>query len=77
MKLRHLSAELARNSVTFRIDASGCKVVIGQYLPLELPGRFPKLAAHELLFLVNGEVRYAANTSRSRGRFRGIMNFRY
>jgi len=29
-----------------------------QYFPLELPGRFPKLAAHEWLLLVNGEVRY-------------------
>ena len=32
----------------------------GQYLPLELPGRFPKLAAHEWLLLVNGDVRYKA-----------------
>jgi hypothetical protein len=25
----------------------------------------------------NGEVRYAPNTSRSNGRFRGIIEFRY
>jgi len=48
----------------------------GQYLPLELPGRFPKLAAHEWLLLVNGEVRYIPNTSRSNGCFRVIIEFR-
>jgi len=36
----------------------------GQYFPLELPGRFPKLAAHEWPLSANGEVRYAPNTSR-------------
>jgi len=33
----------------------------------------PKLAAHEWLLSVNGEARYTVNTSRSNGRFRGIM----
>ena len=51
-------------------------VDIGQYLPLELPRRFPKLAAHEWLLLLNGEVRYTPNTSRSNGCFRVIIEFR-
>jgi hypothetical protein len=45
----------------------------GQYLPLELPGCFLELAAHEWLLSANGEVRFTLNTSRSNGRFRGIM----
>jgi len=49
---------------------------IGQYFPLELPGRFPKLAAHEWPLSANGEVRYTPNTSRSNGCFRGIIEFR-
>jgi len=48
-------------------------VDIGQYLPLELTGRCPKLAAHEWPLSANGEVRYTPNTSRSNGCFRGIM----
>lgn len=48
-------------------------VIVDQYLPLELPGHFPKLAAHEGLLLVNGEVRYTPDTSRSNGRFWDIM----
>jgi len=47
----------------------------GQYLPLVSPGRFLKLAAHEWLLSANGEVRYTLNTSRSNGRFRGIIYF--
>gem|GEM_PF-3681472 len=50
---------------------------VGQYLPLELPGHFPKLAAHEGLLLVNGEVRYTPDTSRSNGRFWDIMRVCY
>ena len=49
---------------------------IGQYLPLELPGCFPKLATRERLLSVNGDVRYTPNTGRSNGRFRGIIEFR-
>jgi hypothetical protein len=49
----------------------------GQYLPLELHGRFPKLAAQEGLLLANGEVRFTTNTSRSNGRLRGIMRVCY
>ena len=48
----------------------------GQYFPLELPGRFPKLAAHEWPLSANGEVRYTPNTSRSNGCYRGIIEFR-
>lgn len=33
----------------------------------------PKLAAHEWLLSVNGEVRYAVNTNRSNGRFRNAV----
>ena len=51
-------------------------VDIGQYFPLELPGRLPKLAAHERPFSANGEVCYTLNTSRSSGCFRGIIEFR-
>lgn len=39
-------------------------------------GSFLKVAAHEWLLSANGEVRYTLNTSRSNGRFRGIIEFR-
>ena len=48
----------------------------GQYLPLERHGCFPELAADEWLLSANGEVCYTLNTSRSNGRFRGIIEFR-
>ena len=51
-------------------------VGIGQHLPPELPDVHLKLAAHERLLFANGEVRYTSNTSRSNGRFRGIMGVR-
>jgi len=58
------------------MPSSGCATRIGQYLPLEFPGVHLKLAAHERLLFANGEVRYTPNTSRSNGRFRGIMGVR-
>jgi len=72
---------LARNSGTFRIDAAGTrhadtKWIIGQYFPLGIFVLIPKLAAHEWLLSVNGEVHYTVNTSGSSGRFRRIMGIR-
>ena len=49
-------------------------VDIGQYLPLELPGGLPKLAAREWLLSVNGEVRFTPNSSRLSGGFRDILD---
>ena len=49
----------------------------GQYFPLGILGDTPKLAAQEWPLLVNGEVRFTRETSRSNGHFRGIMEFCY
>ena len=48
----------------------------GQYSPLELPERFPKLAAREWPLLLNGMVCFTLDRSRSNGSFGCIIDFR-
>ena len=45
----------------------------GRYFPLETPDRVLELAAREWRLSVNGVVRYALNTRRLNGWFRGII----
>jgi hypothetical protein len=45
----------------------------GQYFPLELAGSILILAAREWPLLLDGEVGFTLDRSRSNGRFRGMM----
>jgi hypothetical protein len=75
--LRHFLWFRPRNSVTFGRNllkgGAGC---FGQYFPLEFLGRSPKLAARERPLLLNGEVCFALDRSRSNGCFGCIIDFR-